>query len=717
MVVMSAAIPSPLRAHPRSAAHRVRCQAQRWALLLALACAAQGGVVHAQVAASPALATAASSSAARAELSLWIQNSRARPEQALAGYAPLAARLADDPAAEVEALVVLGALNVVLAESSGVDQVVEQLRRRSEGSADNPAQATPPMLWARAGADAVRSLQLQQQGPVGRAERLLADVLRTLPANIPDSLRLRFLSWHADLFDRASKFEMAARSYQEAIALCDAIGAPAWQGAELRSALAKTLYLAGQPERARQLNQAALALAGQAADDRALSFAYKTEGILQSSGSLTESRPAAERAMRTSLEFAKRAGAKRDEVRATANLADEALRRGDYAQALAYSEQALPLARTLHDPNSESVALANAGYAQIMLGRKEEGLRLARASMAIDERAGAPAEVASTQDELGHYLEAAGYPADAYVAYSGYRRVSEQVFRSDLQRNLGEMQEAFDHERRRRELELLERENRLQQSQLVARQLQQWLWATGALLGALLLALGSLLLRRLRSGNLQLEQTNAQLARLSERDVLTGLANRRGFQAAMQAGTRIDGTLMLVDVDHFKQINDRWGHAVGDVVLVELARRLRTALRDDDLIVRWGGEEFLLWVPAVPRAEAEALVARTLAAIGSEPVASGADRIPVTVSIGFATFPIDPTRLALDWEQALELIDTAMYLAKSHGRNRAYGVRSADAGSAAALSALARRFEAAWRDGLVELVAVNGSPTQVTAAA
>ncbi len=185
----------------------------------------------------------------------------------------------------------------------------------------------------------------------------------------------------------------------------------------------------------------------------------------------------------------------------------------------------------------------------------------------------------------------------------------------------------------------------------------------------------------------------------------------------MQSSTRIDGTLMLVDVDHFKHINDRWGHAVGDVVLVELARRLRAALRDDDLIVRWGGEEFLLWVPVAPRAEAEALVARTLAAIGSQPVASGADRIPVTVSIGFATFPIEPARLALGWEQALELIDTAMYLAKSHGRNRAYGVRSANAGNAAALSALARRFEAAWRDGLVELVAVDGLPMQAVAAA
>ena len=89
--------------------------------------------------------------------------------------------------------------------------------------------------------------------------------------------------------------------------------------------------------------------------------------------------------------------------------------------------------------------------------------------------------------------------------------------------------------------------------------------------------------------------------------------------------------------------------------------------------------------------------------------------ISVTASIGFATFPLDATKAEPHWEQALERIDTTMYLAKAHGRNRAYGVRRALADSLAALTALARELEVAWRDGRVELVAVNGPPTaQVT---
>ena len=677
-----------------------------WATVLCVLAACLAGVGPARAQTSAPAATLST------ELAHWLQLGRARPEQAITGLRSLLPRLAGNAAVEVEALVALGELHALLVDDTGVDELVEQLRRRGE-STPNEARAdaapSPEKRWARIGADVVRARQLRTQGPVGRAERLLADALQTLPESTPAALRLRWWSAHAELLEQAGKFEPAARRYQEAIALADATQAPTWLRAELRAALAKTMYLAGQIEHARQWSQAALALARESGDARAQSVAYRVEGITVSDANLAENNPAAEEATRRSLEFARKAGATRDEIRATANLADMALRRGDFAQALAYSEQALPLARTVHDQSSESVALANAGFANIMLGQKDVGLHLAAASMAIDERAGAPAEVAATQEELGHYLEKAGHFREAYAAYSSFRRAADAVFRSDLQRKLSEMQESFDHERRRRALELLERENRMQQAQLVSRQLRQWLWAAAAALGALLLALATMLLRRLRVGNLKLAQTNAQLAQMSEHDGLTGLANRRGFQRAMQSVARIEGTLMLVDVDHFKQINDRWGHAVGDVVLIEVATRLRAALRADDLIVRWGGEEFVLWVPAATRAESEALVARTLAALANEPVHHGAERIPVTVSIGFATFPIEPQRLDLGWEQALELIDTAMYLAKAHGRNRAYGVRSANARTGQALSALAARFEAAWRDGEVELVAVGAA--------
>ena len=326
------------------------------------------------------------------------------------------------------------------------------------------------MRWTRIDADAVRAMQLRQPGPGGRAERLFADALNLLPDATPDALRLRFVELHADLLLRSSKFEPAVRRFQEAITLADSQTAPEWRRADLRASLAYTLFLAGQQARALELNRTALELARTSGDDKTLSVTHTTQAILLGDPALAVSRPAEEQAMMAALAFAKRAGSRREEVRATANLADLYLRRAEYAKAIDYSDRALPLARELNDLGSESVALANAGLGRIMLGQREQGLRFAHASMALDEGAGDLASLAATHKETGHYLEKAGFVSDVYAAYSDYRRVAEPLFRSDLQRSLTELQESFDHEHRRRELDLLERENHYQQAQLVSRQ-------------------------------------------------------------------------------------------------------------------------------------------------------------------------------------------------------------------------------------------------------
>jgi diguanylate cyclase (GGDEF)-like protein len=221
----------------------------------------------------------------------------------------------------------------------------------------------------------------------------------------------------------------------------------------------------------------------------------------------------------------------------------------------------------------------------------------------------------------------------------------------------------------------------------------------------------------------------------SERDALTGLANRRHFQAVMrlqaaaqqaaadaQAGTAqagptpLEGSLLLIDIDHFKRINDSHGHAVGDAVLVEVAQRLVATLREQDLTVRWGGEEFLVYARGLPPEQVDVLAERLLAAIGSAPVRHGRERLAVTASIGFATFPLLPDRRPIDWERAVDLVDKAMYLAKAHGRNRAYGVRALSAEHhppGAAPDAL----EHAWRIGRADLSRLVGPPTEVAVAA
>jgi diguanylate cyclase (GGDEF)-like protein len=156
---------------------------------------------------------------------------------------------------------------------------------------------------------------------------------------------------------------------------------------------------------------------------------------------------------------------------------------------------------------------------------------------------------------------------------------------------------------------------------------------------------------------------------LATRDGLTGLFNRRHFTALTeQPATGPTSTAaIMVDIDHFKRINDTHGHPVGDDVIRTVAARLHAALRDCDVICRYGGEEFAILLPDVTRPIAERISRRLLAAITSTPIPTAAGDLSVTVSIGVA----GPGNLDDDVWALLGTADTALYQAKNGGRNQA----------------------------------------------
>jgi diguanylate cyclase (GGDEF)-like protein len=214
-----------------------------------------------------------------------------------------------------------------------------------------------------------------------------------------------------------------------------------------------------------------------------------------------------------------------------------------------------------------------------------------------------------------------------------------------------------------------------------------------------------------RETHRRLAASHLQLQAQSERDPLTNLANRRHFQAVMaqlDGAGGFEGALLLVDIDHFKHVNDRHGHAVGDEVLIEVARRLNEAVRSDDLVVRWGGEEFLIVAPRAAPDQAAQMAARVLHGIGATPIEIGAAALRVTASIGYARFPLPPHHAALRWGQAINLADMALYTAKNQGRNRAVGITSATAASAEALQAIEADFDLAWHEGRLTLLQTPG---------
>ena len=170
-----------------------------------------------------------------------------------------------------------------------------------------------------------------------------------------------------------------------------------------------------------------------------------------------------------------------------------------------------------------------------------------------------------------------------------------------------------------------------------------------------------------------LKAAQARVEHLAWHDTLTGLCNRAGFQRALErVGVHWpDAVLMMVDLDRFKEVNDRHGHAAGDTVLRESAVRIKLAARPDDVVCRLGGDEFALLLRGADAAQRALDLAGRLAAALSQLVRSDGLNVPVSASIGHAAFPGD----AADTEGLQRAADLALYAAKHGGRGQAVAFR------------------------------------------
>jgi diguanylate cyclase (GGDEF)-like protein/PAS domain S-box-containing protein len=165
-----------------------------------------------------------------------------------------------------------------------------------------------------------------------------------------------------------------------------------------------------------------------------------------------------------------------------------------------------------------------------------------------------------------------------------------------------------------------------------------------------------------------LEEANDQLRKLAVTDELTGLRNRRSFEErlvmefSMARRRKRELSVLLIDVDNFKQINDRWGHAAGDEVLRRLGMVLRTTVRLPDLPARYGGEEFVVLLPESGEESAMGLARRVMQRVATEDW----ENEPLTISVGMAAM----NESLENGFQLVELADEALYAAKRAGKNR-----------------------------------------------
>jgi len=484
--------------------------------------------------------------------------------------------------------------------------------------------------------------------------------------------------------------------------------------ADVVEALLEMLKIDLASDRAAEAGEWVRRIRREAGEDAMLLAQAKT-GEAMVAASLGD-KPAQLRALQDSQALARQSGVPGQLTRANINLADYYMHERQPERAVTLLTEALGITQRLHDQVRERTVHHNMAVALIRLkqfaaARKE----IARA----DELRHGAQDTKRVQElrELDDAWTEAGQPREAIALFHEERTITAEANARNREALLAELQVKTNAAARQRDLDLLQRDQSLKVRQIANQRLLGEIGVALAVLLALASVLGLAMLRKARAANKALKAREALLRSQSERDPLTDLANRRHFFEVMQvhAAERPEGftgALLMVDIDHFKHVNDEHGHASGDAVICEVARRLSGAVRTGDLVVRWGGEEFIVFAPVATHEQVQALAARILESVGHTPVATPDGALRITASIGFAHFPFfdapQTDKLRLHWERAVNWVDMALYTAKSRGRNCAIGIQAVHAKSSDELGSIEKDFDAACSSGKVELGVVQG---------
>ncbi len=406
-------------------------------------------------------------------------------------------------------------------------------------------------------------------------------------------------------------------------------------------------------------------------------------------------------------------GAKRDTDWARTGLAKLAMEQGDYAgaqqlldavikRALQHSYKSL-----LIDTYKMAAELSlRQDKVQAALAYIEPGIALARQTQ---ERAD---EAQLQQMRVDAYIRQDAV-REALNALQAQKQLEDEIFSNKKAATIAAIQAQTEYTRQQYQISLLQNEQILQQARLEQSRLTRNFWIFG--LVAVFVLMISLYRRYLQSQQnrsleqevkartIELEQKNAELQQayqqlevISLTDKLTGLHNRHFLESHIeteleqcrrswqdwQSGKtsqpeRAELAVFLIDLDHFKALNDSYGHQAGDEVLQHFRLKLQQVFRQSDYLVRWGGEEFVVIARSINRAEAAPLAQRLVDTVQQElfPL-SEAPPVAVSCSVGYACYPLPLGESPLHWEHLLKLADLCLYAAKYSGRNGWVGLET-----------------------------------------
>ncbi|MEM7764110.1 MAG: tetratricopeptide repeat-containing diguanylate cyclase [Pseudomonadota bacterium] len=360
--------------------------------------------------------------------------------------------------------------------------------------------------------------------------------------------------------------------------------------------------------------------------------------------------------------------------------------RGEYQASLQLFNELLPFAQAMNDQMVIVYALLEIGDVNRLLGNLSEAETVL---LQVDRIIGAESkpqwevfvhtyladlyrQIGDVDTALKHNNELATHQA-AVQTENAVARAAELEFK----------RMATEHQY---QMALLDKEREI--AEIAARSNRAVLVAV--LFGMALLSLGvTWMYRRMREqsrANEALRASNRWLDEVARTDALTGMANRHALaeRVARLQRRRIDYAMILMDIDHFKQINDKFGHDHGDAVLIEFAHRIQTRIRRTDLGVRWGGEEFLILLPETSQAEAHDVAQQIHAFIRREAIIVDGHHHRVTATFGIACVAGHD-----DFEAVFKSADEALNLGKREGRDRVATTDISATGSTRSISLVA----------------------------
>jgi diguanylate cyclase (GGDEF)-like protein len=333
-------------------------------------------------------------------------------------------------------------------------------------------------------------------------------------------------------------------------------------------------------------------------------------------------------------------------------------------KALGAFRRSLQIREELGDKKGIATCLNRIGVIYTQMGNYPKAQATSEKALHLAEEVTNKSEMINSLEHLADLHAAQGNYQRALQYMREFTRIKDQVFTQESSQKIANLGIVYENQQKQKEIEV--------QRLKIERQ-KTIVYLAVVIIGLVLLSLFFLFYRyhlKVRH-NLQLEQMNVQLDLLNRTDPLTQLANRRDFVEKIQyeivryLRSCKTFSVVLGDIDDFKQINDRHGHQCGDYVLRTVAQLIRAAARGQDVVARWGGEEFILLLPETEPLGGKILSERICAKIAGQRFEHNGQQLKVTMTFGVAAY-IDGLRL----DDCIARADQAMYKGKIAGKNR-----------------------------------------------